>query len=54
MSAVDGDLGPFAGYYSTRPNADLIRIALEHRSMSTVQDLEHSDGAPTIEGTGIG
>ncbi|MCU4741627.1 DUF433 domain-containing protein [Halobacteria archaeon AArc-m2/3/4] len=28
-------------------------IAPEHNDMSLVQDPEHSNGAPTIEGTGI-
>jgi len=31
----------------------LLPIEREHATMSIVQDTEHSDGAPTIEGTGI-
>ena len=50
MATVAIGPGQFTDF---RSNTNLIRIGLEYRPMSIVQDPEHSDGAPTIEGTGL-
>jgi uncharacterized protein (DUF433 family) len=53
MATVDIGPGQFTDQRRVPSNANLIRMAAERFLMSVVWDPEHSDGAPTIKGTGI-
>jgi len=53
VAAVAIGPGQFTDHRRILSSAELTRIAVEHLFVGIVREPEHSDGAPTIERTGI-